>query len=183
MALKQPTLLSKKAPALAVAREVPGLLKGSVVAYRASNPGPVRMRARAGPPDTCRYQELTPMNATDLKSRSLADAQTDKVVRVLGAVAHHLTVSRPEAKLGPDALSVVVSSKAYEICPRMGARLLADAAMKAAPVGDHGITRGEYALRLRRTITEAGYEWSDEDNKPVIPPIVPAPRKPMDGGR
>ncbi|MGC0418353.1 hypothetical protein [Embleya sp. AB8] len=122
------------------------------------------------------------MNATDLKA-PLADARSEDVMRVLGAVAHHLTVSRPDGKLGPDALAVVVSSKAYEICgPRSGASLLADAAMKAAPVGDFGITRGEYALRVRRVIADAGYEWSDEDNEPVIPKI-PAPRSPKGGGR
>lgn len=111
-----------------------------------------------------------------------ADTATD-VVRVLLAVAEHFTQILPTEVLDAEMLLVIISAKAYDACGRSVGRWsveLSRAAQAAAPQMAVGITRGEYALGLRREFASAGHEWTDDDNRPVIPRIPP-PRREQPG--
>ncbi|WNI20358.1 hypothetical protein [Actinacidiphila sp. ITFR-21] len=110
---------------------------------------------------------------TDLNAVNRED-----VDRVLLAVADHFTNVHPTEVLDPGALVVTIGAEAYNASGRSlngGTGELSRAALAAAPEVTDDITRGEYALRLRRTLTTAGVEWSEDDNQRVIPSI-PGPR-------
>ncbi|MFI9026357.1 hypothetical protein [Streptomyces sp. NPDC053560] len=101
-------------------------------------------------------------HSTDLKSPPAAAGDdpdfTETVARVLAAVADHFTTARPGDRLEENALLINVQTQAYDICGRsIGSRAahIARTAMAAAPEQPADITRGEYALRLRRVINRA----------------------------
>ncbi|QKW06987.1 hypothetical protein HUT18_11825 [Streptomyces sp. NA04227] len=83
---------------------------------------------------------------------SVQPEHTEKVALVLAEVAAHFTTTRPTALLEQDALLVSVGAEAYKVC---GRRIGSDAAhvsrtaLTVAPSHTGGITRGEYAIRLR----------------------------------
>ncbi|WP_381792890.1 hypothetical protein [Streptomyces niveus] len=124
--------------------------------------------------------------STDLK---LADTG-DGVVPVLRAVAEHFTEIRPTEVLERQSLAIAFGAGAYKVADRSmsgGSDKLAGAALVLAPEAPDGITRGEYALLVRRVLAESGHEWSDGDNDRAIPAIPrprtePTPKAPK-GGR
>jgi hypothetical protein len=98
---------------------------------------------------------------------------------ILLAVADHFTKVRSTETLTPDTLAVTIGAEAYNAGGRsIGGRSaeLARGAHAAAPDVAGGITRGEYALRLRLQFAAPRHEWSDDDNQPVIP-TIPGPRR------
>lgn len=102
----------------------------------------------------------------------------EDVDRVLLAVADHFTNVNPTEVLDPGALVVTIGAEAYNASGRsLGGRTaeLSRAALDAAPEATDGITRGEYALRLRRLPAPTGSEWTEDDNQRVIP-LIPGPR-------
>ncbi|WP_225846939.1 hypothetical protein [Streptomyces sp. HPF1205] len=114
-------------------------------------------------------------NSTD---HTCPDAEDD-VVRILLAVADHFAEVRPTEALDTESLVVVISAETYDACGRSidgRSTSLALAAHAAAPEMTEEMTRGEYALRLRRQFTASGHDWTDDDNQPVIP-IIPGPRQ------
>ncbi|MFE0765414.1 hypothetical protein [Streptomyces smyrnaeus] len=98
-------------------------------------------------------------HSTDLKS---ADGTTTDdtdfattVARVLANVAENLTENRPAESLDNRELLTSIDAEAYKVCGRsIGSRSahVSRAAMLTAPAATGSITRGEYALRLRRTL-------------------------------
>jgi len=100
---------------------------------------------------------------------------------VLAALSFKYRAERPSEELDELAFPVGVGAKAYELMGRSsrgGAPLVARLALTAAPVFVPGVTRGEFAAELRRAALGCGFEWSDDDNEPVIPRLpVPGPRR------
>ncbi|WP_432001575.1 hypothetical protein [Streptomyces sioyaensis] len=95
---------------------------------------------------------------------------------VLAAMADHFTQNDPTVALTEDSFLVCVGLKAYDLTGRSLNGIgpaLSRAALSMAPVRPAGITRGEYALLLRKAAVACG--WSNEDNEPAIPRI-PCPR-------
>lgn len=100
---------------------------------------------------------------------------------VLTLTADHLTKTHPTGALDDTALLIGIGAAAYELTGRLtagGGQALARAAARLAPPVPAGITRGEYALILRRVLAEAGHDWPDGDDDRVIPRItgIPGPR-------
>lgn len=113
------------------------------------------------------------MNSTD---RDTAPAERT-ASSVLLAVANHFTETAPTDVLEQHSLLVCVGAEAYRLAERRSTgetQALSKAALAVMPEVPEGITRGEFALRLRRTA--AHHEWTDDDNTKVIPSI-PAPRR------
>ncbi|MEV3895357.1 hypothetical protein [Streptomyces anulatus] len=113
---------------------------------------------------------------TDLKAVSTGDAAA-----VLAAVAEHFTTTHPTAPLERHSLLIAFGAEAYKLTDRSitgGADKLAKAALELAPARIADVTRGEYALLLRRAAVEAGHDWPDGDNDRAIPRItgIPGPR-------
>ncbi|BBA98303.1 hypothetical protein RVR_4436 [Actinacidiphila reveromycinica] len=125
------------------------------------------------------------MNSTDQKT-----AQADETASaVLRAVADHFTDTNPTDVLEQHSLLVCVGAEAYRLTERRSdgsGQALSKAALATMPEVPAGITRGEFALHLRRAA--ASHEWTSDDNERVIP-TIPAPRKapvpaqPQDGER
>jgi hypothetical protein len=110
---------------------------------------------------------------TDLNAVERGDVE-----RVLLAVADHFTETDPTRPLEPAALLIAFGAEAYRLTDRSisgGGPALARAGLAAAPDPREGITRGEYALLLRRVPAAIGAEWGDDANERVIP-IIPAQR-------
>ena len=106
---------------------------------------------------------------------------TEKAARrVLLAVADHFTDTNPTDALEPSSLLTCVGVEAYKAANRRSAAApaLSKAALDTLPEVADGITRGEYALHLRR----ATHEWTGDDNEPVIP-TIPRPRTAPQGVR
>ncbi|WP_433856712.1 hypothetical protein [Streptomyces kronopolitis] len=104
-------------------------------------------------------------HSTDLKPAdgSTADSPTfaEKAARVLNQVAAHFTAIRPTELLEPDALLVSIGAESYNVCGRSlgsDSAHVSRTALSAAPERPDGITRGEYALHLRRAI---GVEFAE----------------------
>lgn len=98
--------------------------------------------------------------------------------RVLLAVAGHFTETSPTKALEPQALVVAFTAEAYKLTDRSingGSQALARAALAVAPEPNEGVTRGEYALILRRVPAAIAAEWGDDANERVIP-IIPGQR-------
>lgn len=79
--------------------------------------------------------------------------------RVLESVAVHLTVVNPTQVMEGYTLPVCVGAEAFRLAERPSfpdATEAAKAAMEMAPVVRDGITRGEYALLLRKVVRAAG---------------------------
>ena len=113
-------------------------------------------------------------NLTDLFPGRTVEHAENAAADVLRAVADHFTEVRPTEPMDPQVLVVTIGAEAYKACGRsIGGRSaeLARAAQAAAPEVVDGITRGEYALRARQAANAGGYEWTEDDNKPVIPTI------------
>lgn len=113
---------------------------------------------------------------TDLKPVDTGDA-----VAVLLAVAEHFTATHPTAPLERHSLLIAFGAEAYKLHNRSltgGADRLAKEALALAPARTGDVTRGEYALLLRRAAVEAGHDWPDGDNDRAIPSIpgIPGPR-------
>lgn len=120
-------------------------------------------------------------NLTDLFPGQTVEHAENAVADVLRAVADHFTEVRPTEPMDPQVLVVTIGAEAYKACGRsIGGRSaeLARAAQAAAPEVVDGITRGEYALRARQAANAGGYEWTEDDNKPVIPTIPGQRREP-----
>lgn len=118
-------------------------------------------------------------NLTDLFPGRTVEHAENAAADVLRAVADHFTEVRPTEPMDPQVLVVTIGAEAYKACGRsIGGRSaeLARAAQAAAPEVVDGITRGEYALRARQAANAGGYEWTEDDNKPVIP-TIPGQRK------
>lgn len=116
---------------------------------------------------------------TDLKEGTGAhSALSPETALILAAVAQHFTEVNPTADLGQHSLLVSFGAEAYRFTdgkPGRNADGMAAAAYSAAPRFSPPVTRGEYALILRRVLTDAGVEWTEDDNQPAIP-RVPGPR-------
>ncbi|WP_284576712.1 hypothetical protein [Streptomyces sp. 2P-4] len=100
---------------------------------------------------------------------------------VLLAVADHFTATHPTDVLEQHSLLIAFGAEAYKLTDRSltgGATELARTALALAPAPADDVTRGEYALILRRTVAEAGHDWPDGENDPAIPRItgIPGPR-------
>ncbi|MFJ3545426.1 hypothetical protein ACIPQH_25060 [Streptomyces rubiginosohelvolus] len=113
---------------------------------------------------------------TDLKPVDTGDAAA-----VLLAVAEHFTETHPTAPLERHSLLIAFGAEAYKLRNRSltgDADKLAKAALALAPARTGDVTRGEYALLLRRAAAEAGHDWPDGDNDRAIPniPGIPGPR-------
>jgi hypothetical protein len=120
------------------------------------------------------------MNSTDQAAGSIpVQAEDPRVTagRVLAAVAKHLTDTRPDDELNDSDLLVCVAAETYKFGGRNSGTgpAVSRAAMTAAPERRPGVTRGEYALLLRKAATACGYDWTGDDNERAIPP-VPRPR-------
>lgn len=113
------------------------------------------------------------MNSTDQNTVAAEKA----VSLVLLAVADHFTETTPTDVLGGASLLVCVGAEAYKFTGRRSngeGPALSKAAMAVMPEVPAGITRGEFALHLRRAVD--AHEWTSDDNKRVIP-TIPGPRK------
>lgn len=102
----------------------------------------------------------------------------EDVIGVLLAVAGHFTETDPTGALEPHALLIAFGAEAYRRTDRSisgGAQALSRAGLAAAPEPHEGITRGEYALLLRKAAASLGAEWGEDANERVIP-IIPAQR-------
>nr|WTB35077.1 hypothetical protein OG781_41525 [Streptomyces sp. NBC_00830] len=78
---------------------------------------------------------------------------------VLLAIADHLTTTDPTGVLEQHSLLICVGAEAYKLADRSvigGADELASAALALAPEPTGGLTRGEFALRLRRLVGKDG---------------------------
>lgn len=120
-------------------------------------------------------------NLTDLFPGRTVEHAEITAAAVLLAVADRFTQVRPTEPTDPQELLVTIGAEAYELCGRsLGGQTaeLARAAQAAAPEVVDGITRGEYALRARKAAVEDSYEWTEDDNKPVIPTIPGQRREP-----
>lgn len=99
--------------------------------------------------------------------------------RVLAAVADHLTAVNPTYAMEPCTRLVCIGGEAYKLADRSlfgDAPAMSRAALAEAPEVPRGITRGEYALLLRKAAKACGYDWSSEDNKPTVPDLRPEPK-------
>ncbi|MGC4947763.1 hypothetical protein ACLQ2N_16400 [Streptomyces sp. DT224] len=120
-------------------------------------------------------------NCTDLKSPDAVETPSN----VLLAVADHFTETNPTGALEQHSLLVCVGAEAYRLTERRSdgsGQALSKAAFAAMPPLPDGITRGEFALHLRR----AAHEWTSDDNERAIPTIpaprpAPIPAQPLDG--
>lgn len=125
-------------------------------------------------------------NSTDQVTRETPDQTEDAVKmtgRVLAAAAHHFTQKDPTHALTEDSLLVCVGMKAYDLTGRSLSGIgpaLSRAALSMAPGRPAGITRGEYALLLRKAAAACG--WSSEDNEPAIPRIPGQRQEPQAQG-
>lgn len=94
------------------------------------------------------------MNCTDVSGRSPdRSEEIGKLAgRVLVGVAKHLEVTSPSGVLAPDTLQVCVAAQAYDVAGRRAgeAEEIAEAALAAVPEAPTGITRGKYAVLLRK---------------------------------
>ncbi|WTW95448.1 hypothetical protein OG216_19595 [Streptomycetaceae bacterium NBC_01309] len=93
---------------------------------------------------------------------------------VLLGVATHLTQTNPTAALESYTVLVCVGAEAYKQTDRRTdgvARALAQAAMTVVPEPPRAVTRGEYALWLRKVVASQN-EWTEADNEPVIPSVT-----------
>ncbi|MFC8723705.1 hypothetical protein [Streptomyces bacillaris] len=116
------------------------------------------------------------------QSGATATAETN-VTDVLLAVANHFTATHPTAPLERNSLLIAFDAEAYNLLGRSttSSNTLARAALAMAPARTPGVTRGEYALILRRTAAEAGNDRPDD--RPI--PGIPGPRTgatPVKGG-
>ncbi|MFZ3595096.1 hypothetical protein [Streptomyces sp. BH104] len=98
-------------------------------------------------------------HSTDLNRPGGSPAEdpsiTDKVSAVLQKVADHFTTERPTDVMEPNELLVGVGTAEYNVCGRSlstGNAKVSRSAMAIAPEPPAGITRGEYALHLRRVL-------------------------------
>lgn len=102
-------------------------------------------------------------HSTDLKPASSAvNADSpdtsdfaETVAHVLSRLADHFTDTRPTEPMEQGTLLVGISAQAYTVCGRsIGSRAahITRAALRCAPAQPDGITRGEYALHVRRTL-------------------------------
>lgn len=117
---------------------------------------------------------------TDLKLGSGAPtgALSEETALILVAVADHFTEVDPAADLEQHSLLISFGAEAYRLTdgkPGRNADGMAAAAFSAAPQFAPPVTRGEYALIVRRVLTDAGVSWTEDDNERVIPRI-PGPR-------
>ncbi|GGZ23674.1 hypothetical protein GCM10010387_16090 [Streptomyces inusitatus] len=111
---------------------------------------------------------------TDLKLASEEAA----VRAVVLAVASHFTETRPTEALERQDLLVAFGASAYKLTDRSisgGADTIARIALDASPEPTSGLTRGEYALWLRKHIAETDQAWGGDADERVIP-TLPRPR-------
>ncbi|MEU8870491.1 hypothetical protein AB0D24_04860 [Streptomyces javensis] len=114
-------------------------------------------------------------NLTDQVVRETREATEDPKVtagRVLAAVADHLTAVNPTFAMELCTRLVCIGAEAYQLADRSmfgDAPAMSRAALAEAPEVPEGITRGEYALLLRRAAKACGYDRHSEDNEPIIP--------------
>lgn len=121
--------------------------------------------------------------STDLKSCDVEQV----VVRVLDAVAGHFTEVHPTEPMDAGALAVTIAVEAYNATGRSIGNTtgLAAAVTAVVPELDGDITRGEYALRVRRVAADSGQGRGADDNDRVVPRIpgqrIPAkvPKQPQ----
>ncbi|MEU5834523.1 hypothetical protein ABZ820_12735 [Streptomyces diacarni] len=112
------------------------------------------------------------LNCTDQSSGLYPDAEEDPKVaagRVLAAVADHLTDRDPTFPMDPCMRLVCIGAEAYKLADRSvfgDAPAMSRAALAEAPEVPEGITRGEYALLLRKAAKECGYDVSGGDGEP-----------------
>ncbi|WP_433341660.1 hypothetical protein [Streptomyces sp. CA-253872] len=102
------------------------------------------------------------------------------VPEVLAAIATHFADTHPGRPLTRVALVGAVASESYLARNRStsggGGAEFSRAVQDALPPADYALTRGQYAALVRERV--ASYEWTEDDNKPVIPRIPgmrPAP--------
>jgi hypothetical protein len=96
---------------------------------------------------------------------------------VLGTIADTYGKERPTTPVDLLDFPVRVGAEAYRLVGESchgGTAAVSRAAIFAVGEVEDGLTRGELALRLRRSAEELGCEW--DDNGPVIPK-VPGPRR------
>ncbi|MEU1815187.1 hypothetical protein ABZ543_08310 [Streptomyces roseifaciens] len=128
-------------------------------------------------------------HSTDLNREAAPDgpvALSPETATILDTVATHFIDARPADILEPSDVPVAIGAAAYNLSGRTsggGASEFATAALAAAPapVGFQ-LTRGEYALRLRRALEESVEVWAEDVGESVTPaapdiPAVPAPRR------
>lgn len=109
----------------------------------------------------------------------------EDVERVLLAVARHFTATEPTKPLEPHALLIAFGAEAYRLTDRSiggGGQALARAGLAAAPDPHEGITRGEYALLLRKAPAALGAEWGDDADERIIPRPRPEQPAPVEDG-
>jgi hypothetical protein len=123
------------------------------------------------------------MNSTDqvpgAATAELGALSNGGAARVLAGVADHFTTADPTAVLEHHSLLICVGAEAYELADRSvsgDGQAMSKAAMAALPEFREGITRGEFALLIRAALAEVGHEWTEDDNRRVIPEI-PGPRQ------
>ncbi|WP_019548582.1 hypothetical protein [Streptomyces sulphureus] len=131
-------------------------------------------------------------HSTDLKPAERASADSpdfvETVARVLVNVAEHFTTTRPTEPLDQNALLVSIGAESYKVCGRsIGSQAahISRATLSVAPAVEQAITRGEYALRLRKTVgLPPEIAQASDDNERVIPRIPGPRREPQpEGGR
>ncbi|MEW1719800.1 hypothetical protein [Streptomyces sp. NPDC093109] len=99
---------------------------------------------------------------------AIANALPEAATGALRAITAHFETYRPEAVMTEAArMTVALGITGSAAASRPILRIL--------PWPTGRITRGEYALRLRKAAWAAGCSWSDDDNRPAIPRI-PSPR-------
>lgn len=116
-------------------------------------------------------------NCTDQTTANTEEAAS----LVLAAVAAHFTATNPTDVLESHSLLICVGAEAYNLADRRSngeGQAMSKAAMAVMPKVCEGITRGEFARILRKTLANAGHDWPDGDNDPAIPRItgIPGPR-------
>jgi hypothetical protein len=125
--------------------------------------------------------EVVPGNAQDV-----TEELKSKAAQALALAAVHLATVRPGDVLEEDVdLAVVVGAKVYDVGGRTSgsgsgiSRLALEALGDIVPRG--GITRLEAAAPMAQAAQVLGYDWSDDDDRRVIPSI-PGPRRTSESG-
>jgi len=129
-------------------------------------------------------------NSTD-RSPGLAQDVTgehaSKAALVLAEVAKTLRKGAGDEPVDPATFLVLVGVRAYDLgglsC-HGGGQNISRRALRAVGELPQGITRRALAERVTQAATELGYDWSQDDNQPVIPKHpVPGPRESQESGR
>ncbi|MDN3056894.1 hypothetical protein PH213_20530 [Streptomyces sp. SRF1] len=112
-------------------------------------------------------------NCTDQVVREGPEVTEDPKVtagRVLAAVADHLTTVNPTFRMERCTRLVCIGAEAYQLADRSlfgDAPAMSRAALAESPEVPEGITRGEYALLLRKAAKACGYGGSGEGSQPA----------------